>query len=200
MNEKKLQKLIEKIIYQGNLYLEKNTKDGSFDTFISPNKYFTKKEESPKDIASSSLILGTAFEKKTDLSDKIANYLLNQANDDLTFHFFEDKALLPADADTTSITLNSLLELGYISINDTTPVLNKILNNQSKEGFNIYFNPEAYNKVNTKDLVASCNIGSFLSHHQALEEFAEELERIKNYFKKEEYLRGILWLRFWMDH
>ena len=179
--------LCEQIIVSGE-------KNGHFETFISTDRVFKRKTLSPSDIATSALILDTAFDGRNELTDRVANYLLSHANQDLTFHFFENKSLLPADKDTTSSVLNPLLKFGYVSLEDTKPVLNRIL--QDKDGFEIYFNPEDYGKKNREDLIASCNIGIFLAKHDALDEFSGELEKIKKNFKSGKSLKG---QRYWFS-
>lgn len=179
----------------GKKFLYDNNESGRFDTFISPNRDFTQRLESPRDIATSSLILSAAFEEKNELSDIIARYLIEQANDDFTYCFFED-GNFPSDVDTTSFTLFELIRLGYVSLEDTKPALEKIVNNNSSNGFEIYFKPEKYGKKNRFDLVASCNVGRFLGIHNEKEEFKEELKKVIRYFETDSYLQGE---RYWFS-
>lgn len=105
----------------------------SFTCYLSQKRDLVSNLESPKEIWSALIVLELLHDylSKEDVS-RIIDYINLQKDKDWTFHFFEDKDLLPNDTDTTSRWLSTLLDLGLIDLEEASKQAERIVNNVDK--------------------------------------------------------------------
>ncbi|MBT7392401.1 hypothetical protein HN827_06235, partial [archaeon] len=149
---------VKKAIEKAFQFLESQSKNGFYRCQLSIDRSMTNPKYSPREIASSALVLGTTFPHNLHPNQEIINYLKKHLRGDKSISFFEDPKLLPTDADTTSYTLSVLIRSGNLTINETREIAKKIIGNKNKGEIQVYFNSEESNRENRFDEVALCNI------------------------------------------
>lgn len=181
---------VKKAVEKAYQYLESQSENGFYKCQLSSNRTMNNPKYSPNEIASSSLMLGTAFSQNGHSNQEIVDYLKNHLREDNTISFFENEKLLPADADTTSFTLSVLIHSGALSLNENQEVAKKIIENQKNGKIQVYFNPEKFNRENRFDEVALCNISYFLFQEGFEAEAENQLPIIRDFFTSKKYLNG----------
>jgi hypothetical protein len=138
------------------------------------------------------MILKTAFlhRPKSSTTSSIITHLKKNIREDYSVCFFEDGTLLPADADTTSFMLSTLIKTGDITRDETLAIAKRIADNQDEGKIQIYFRPETHDRKNRFDHVALCNICYFLYSQGLKEEAGNQLSEIVAFFQKKSHLQG----------
>ena len=172
---------VKKAIEKAFQFLESQSKNGFYRCQLSIDRSMTNPKYSPREIASSALVLGTTFPHNLHPNQEIINYLKKHLRGDKSISFFEDPKLLPTDADTTSYTLSVLIRSGNLTINETREIAKKIIGNKNKGEIQVYFNSEESNRENRFDEVALCNILYFLFQQNFEHEAEKHLPTIKDF-------------------
>ncbi|MGM5484836.1 MAG: hypothetical protein ACQEP1_03105 [Nanobdellota archaeon] len=178
---------------QGALaYLKNKDAGGSYFCSLSHDRRINSPEPAPKEIGSSVLVLRTALARDGHSSTRkrVVDHIRSNMNDDFSVHFFEDKSLLPPDADTTSFTLSTLIESGDLDKEDLSDIAWKIADNKDNGRINVYFHPEQYSRKNRFDEVALSNICHFLYMNGFENEADEQLKEITRFFKEGRFSKG----------
>ncbi len=182
---------VEKVIEKGLRFLNKECKNGFYRCYLSNSRNMDKNLRlSPNEVASSLLILGTALKYKSSLSltKNVIRYCKKHMYN-YKFNFFEDKSLLPADADDTAWGLAILLELGEINKESIKKIVNKIINNVDKNGLiQVYFEPSF--RENRIDHVAIANILYLINLFNKGDEVKKSEDYIYGILKDRKYLGG----------
>jgi hypothetical protein len=163
-------------------FISKNINDKwSIDCYLSTQRNLVSTLESPKEIWSALLILWLLHKylSKDDLN-KIIEYTNIQKDKDWSFHFFEDKSLLPNDTDTTSRWLSTQLDLKTINLETAIEQAQKIANN-ADEFWIIQTYYKEYQRERIIDPTAILNILHFL-HKVGLN--IEEYEKSYKYVQE----------------
>jgi len=181
---------VEKAIEKAFSFLESQSENGFYKCQLSSNRTMNNPKYSPNEIASSSLILGTAFSQKSPTNQEIVDYLKNHLRKDNSISFFENQKLLPSDADTTSYTLSALIQSGAFSVNENQEIAKKIIENKKNGKIQVYFNPKKFNRENRFDEVALCNISYFLFQEGFEFEAEKQFPTIRDFFTSKKYLNG----------
>ena len=181
---------IEKSVKKAFHYLESQNLNGFYKCQLSSDRTMTNSKYSPNEIASSALILETAFSHNSHSNQEIINYLKKHLRRDKSISFFENDSLLPADADTTSFTLSALYHSGALNISTTKEIAKRIVENKNNGQIQIYFNPEKFNRENRFDEVALSNISYFLFLQGFEAEAEKQLPLIQDFFASKKYLNG----------
>jgi hypothetical protein len=181
---------VEKAVEKGFEFLESQSDNGFYKCQISSNRTMENPKYSPNEIASASLILGTAFSQNNHSNQEIVDYLKKHLREDNSISFFENQKLLPTDADTTSYTLSSLIHAEAFPMNENQKIAKKIIENQKNNQIQVYFIPEEFNRENRFDEVALCNISYFLIQVGFEDEAEKQLPIIRDFFTSKKYLNG----------
>lgn len=119
--------------------------ENCYQSKMSFSRDLSKPNKIPLEIFSSMVILDLLFD--SDINPQIISSLkqyITKNQKDGIFWFFEDKDLLSADVDCTSIGLSVLHKMNSISLNEHTKksVIDKIISNTQQDGIiQVYFTP-----------------------------------------------------------
>lgn len=178
------------IIKNGYSFIKKECQNGFFNCYLSSSRRlddFTDCTLSKKEIGSSALVLMLSS-KKNKINKKIASYLAQQI-EEYKFYFFEDKTVLPADADTSAWILSTLLSKEELPKNLVIKAAKIITDNVNSEKLILVYYEPCY-KENWLDHTAMTNI-LYLLNQTGTNQLAEPtLNHVINVLQNKEYLKG----------
>ncbi len=144
-------------------FLETQQENGRFSSQVSNSADMSEPQVSPKEVASTLLVFDTALQQHqgSPIFSQSLSYLKSQL-DNGRYHFFEDPSLLPADTETTSYGLTSLLKVGAIDREIMQRTADEIIRTTNQDGvIQVYFEP--CSKENQIDHASAVNILTFLN-------------------------------------
>lgn len=169
-------------------FIENHIERWSIKSYLSTSRNLFSVLESPKEVATTLLIFELL---KSHLSNQklqeILTYLNSQIDTDWTFHFFEDKSLLPNDVDTTSRWLSTLFDSWIISFEEISKQAKRIVENVDGNWIiQTYYNE--YKRSRESDPTALLNIVRFLCKaHIDKNNFQPTVNFLERYIESESY-------------
>lgn len=119
---------------RGRAYIERAF-DGSFTCSLSASVNLASAVSSPREVFSTILILDLCRALLSpQLESRAVQALLAAMRPDGWLHFFENRDLLPADADCTALGVAALCSRGALSVERTQSILHAILTNTTRAG------------------------------------------------------------------
>ncbi|PJC24975.1 hypothetical protein CO057_00015 [Candidatus Uhrbacteria bacterium CG_4_9_14_0_2_um_filter_41_50] len=151
---------VEKAVENGWKFLESESRNGFFPSYITSNRDTASAQQAPREIFSSIVIADTLPKENTheELRRAALHYIETQAQQG-QFTFFEDRGLLPPDTDTNSVGYSVLLENGLTTPEIANRVLDSILEHRDDDGIvQVWLSKERENRL---DHVVGANAAYF---------------------------------------